>query len=333
MSDPILGFFHRWLQKMASRVDSLLVICLLKGEYNLPKNVLVLSLGKEGGAGRITYLWRFYKYIWQFRKQYSGVFIHMNPEYAILGGPFWRLWRKKILLWYVHKAVNLKLRLAEKLVHKIFTASKESFRLPSRKAEVVGHGIDTALFKPSTQYLNEELRMLTVGRISPSKDLKTLIWAVYELARGGVIMASLDIVGAPITKEDKDYLALLRQIVLDNNLSNVVSFLGPKIYSELPEIYLAHNLFVHASRTGSMDKVVLEALASGLPVLTSSAVYDKFPGIFKFNEADYRDLAQKIEENFLSGRIVYNEAGEKFVKENFNLDKLIDKIVSFLKRI
>ena len=55
--------------------------------------------------------------------------------------------QKKTLLWYTHKAVNWKLKLAEKLVDKIFTASKESFRLPSKKVEITGHGIDLEKFK------------------------------------------------------------------------------------------------------------------------------------------------------------------------------------------
>ena len=46
-NDSNLGFFHAWLQRIAAQVDSMIVLCLKKGEYQLPANVTVLSLGKE----------------------------------------------------------------------------------------------------------------------------------------------------------------------------------------------------------------------------------------------------------------------------------------------
>ena len=45
--DPVLGFFHTWLKELASRLESIEVICLEMGVFNLPKNVTVYSLGKE----------------------------------------------------------------------------------------------------------------------------------------------------------------------------------------------------------------------------------------------------------------------------------------------
>lgn len=47
VNDPILGFFHRWVEEFAKHFERITVICLQKGEYNLPANVKVFSLGKE----------------------------------------------------------------------------------------------------------------------------------------------------------------------------------------------------------------------------------------------------------------------------------------------
>jgi len=55
-NDPILGFFHRWIEEFAKYCQSIIVICLQKGEYNLPKNIKILSLGKEKGKSKIKYI-------------------------------------------------------------------------------------------------------------------------------------------------------------------------------------------------------------------------------------------------------------------------------------
>src|SRR3989344_7009072 len=63
-NDPILGFFHRWIEEFAKNFEKVTVICLEMCEHHLPKNVKVLSLGKEAGRSKFQYLFRFYKYIW-----------------------------------------------------------------------------------------------------------------------------------------------------------------------------------------------------------------------------------------------------------------------------
>src|SRR3990167_3022075 len=110
------------------------------------------------------------------RKNYDAVFVHMNPEYVVLGGLFWKLWNKKKYLWYVHKAVDWKLRLAEKFVEKIFTASLESCRLKSDKIVITGHGIDVNKFKSQSRYggtnlkSDGEFKIITAGRIAAVKN-------------------------------------------------------------------------------------------------------------------------------------------------------------------
>src|SRR3989344_232174 len=105
--DPILGFFHRWIEEFAKNFEKVTVVCLEKGEYNLPTNVKVLSLGKEERRSKAEYISRFYRYIWQERKNYDAVFVHMNQEYVLLGWKFWKLWGKKIFLWRNHARGSL----------------------------------------------------------------------------------------------------------------------------------------------------------------------------------------------------------------------------------
>lgn len=298
-NDPILGFFHRWLEGFAKNVEKLTVICLEKGEYELPENVKVLSLGKEGGRSRIKYLFNFYRYIWRERKNYDAVFVHMNPEYVILGWADWKILGKKIALWYVHKYVSLKLRIAKKLADEIFTASRESFRLPSKKISILGHGIDTEFFKPDLLAKSKDVfRILSVSRISRTKNIEKMILVVAELKKitQQHKSAELAIVGSPVTAEDEKYLEKIKKTAEDLNLGGIVNFLGAKTQDEALREYQKSNLFLNFSSTGSLDKAVLEAMSSGVNILTSNeAFFEMLPkeNIIK-HDADASAIVQKI---------------------------------------
>src|SRR3989344_7232103 len=138
VNDPILGFFHRWIEEFAKHCERVHVICLKEGAHHLPPNVTVHSLGKESGRSRLKYLLRFFRLVWSLRREYDAVFVHMTPEYVLLGGLLWRLWNKRVVLWYVHRQSTFALQLAAHLVHKIATSAKGSISVRSRKIAVVG---------------------------------------------------------------------------------------------------------------------------------------------------------------------------------------------------
>lgn len=73
---------------------------------------------------RLTYARRFRALIKNYVREYDEVFVHMNPEYIVLGGLFWRMHGKRIVLWYVHKSVTMWLRLAEILCNRIGTGNR-----------------------------------------------------------------------------------------------------------------------------------------------------------------------------------------------------------------
>jgi glycosyltransferase involved in cell wall biosynthesis len=248
--DPALGFFHRWVEEFAAHADKIVIICLRKGNYDLPKHVEVIALGEK---------WRFLRALevcsiaFGRRADYEAVFVHMNPEYLVAAGWFWRLLGKRTALWYAHKSVNLKLRIAAKLANVIFTASKESFRLQSKKVQVIGHGIDADMFSPDSSVPRGE-HLLSVGRLMPSKRHDRAIRIAAEEGR------ELRIIGDGPERARLESLA--------QEIGATVSFLGPLSQKSLPDEYRRAHAFLHTSETGSLDKVVLEALACGCPIRT-----------------------------------------------------------------
>ncbi len=254
--DPVLGFFVRWIEEFSKHVEQVEVICLKMGECNFPKNVRVHSLGKErGAASRAAYAWRFLSLIWKLRHEYDAVFVHMNPEYVVLGGLFWRLWSKHVALWYTHKNVDLKLRIATSLSNTILTASKESFRLRNRKVRIMGHGIDTDFFSPGSNVVRGDW-LLSVGRLMPSKRHDLAISSAFREGR------ELRIVGEGPEQPRLEAFA--------RKLGAQVRFLGGMDQSHVRDEYRKASCLIHTSETGSLDKVVLEALACGLQVKTNN---------------------------------------------------------------
>lgn len=251
--DSDLGFFVRWIEEFAKRTEHVEVICLREGKHAFPANVHVHSLGKEKSVSRIKYILYFYAYIWHLRNDYDVVFVHMNPEYVVLGSLFWRLWHKRIALWYTHKSVNLKLRTAAAFADIIFTASKESFRIRNKKVHAMGHGIDTDFFSPDTNIVRGDW-MLSVGRLMKSKRHDLAIRKAVEEGR------ELRIAGEGPERQPLE--------ALGHELGATVHFLGGLTQIELRDEYRRASYLVHTSETGSLDKVVLEALACGLPVRT-----------------------------------------------------------------
>ena len=71
--DDVLGTYHRWIEEIANHFERVTVICLEEGEYDLPSNVEVFSLGKETGVSRVRYIVHFYKYVWGMRRKYDSV--------------------------------------------------------------------------------------------------------------------------------------------------------------------------------------------------------------------------------------------------------------------
>ncbi|VAW32280.1 hypothetical protein MNBD_CPR01-599, partial [hydrothermal vent metagenome] len=218
-------------------------------------------------------------------------FVHMNPEYLILSGWLWRLTGRRTVLWYTHKSVNLKLRIATFFTNAICTASRESFRIKSNKVHVVGHGIDLEHFTQkthntpaqSTDKTRIPLNVLTVGRLSQTKRIMEMLSA-FDILFARRQPFTFTIAGAPATKADIEYEKIVRNTVAKSAYAKRVTFLGAIAHKDIPRILKENNIFLNLSTTGSMDKAVLEALATGIPVVTTNIAFRELlapvPGLF-----------------------------------------------------
>ena len=333
------GFTYNWVKKLGEKLEELYVITWQKSDRgDLPKNIEIISLPNN----------KFFKiFVLQFRllkilPKVDGVFCHQNPEYTILIGPLAKIFRKRIISWYTHKAVNWRRRLMELLADKILTASSLSFRKPffPNKVEVTGHGIDINYFcKSPYKHKDEKFHIISVGRISPIKNYETLIKAidilVNEKNKNNI---ELIILGSAVLKSDNEYLRKIKKLSESENLIrgkyHYIEIVGRGIpYRDITTTYWNSDLMVNLSQTGSVDKAVLEAMACETLVLTSN---EAFKDILKderlmFKPRDYNDLADKII-NLMNlsdeGKKKIGQSLRKAVVDNHNLDKLVGKILA-----
>mgnify|MGYP001613379497 CR=1 FL=1 len=336
--DPLTGFVFTWMEKLASKLEKLYVICQEKGDASgLPQNVELHSFGKEKGYGKIRQGFALFALSFSLAKKCDGFFVHMHPIYAIITWLPAKLRGQKIALWYTHKSVDTKLKIAHALIDTVFTASKESFRLPSKKVRVVGHGIDLNKFKVKSEkfQVGDKFRIVSVGRISPVKDYETLIKAVEILVNHKNLKdIEVEIYGRVGLPEHQAYLNSLVEFVRNAELEDYIKFQGELNYDYVDEVYQEADLFVNLSATGSIDKAVLEAAASAVLVTTSNEAFQKplsqISPLFVFQKDNPVQLAEKIREIKVLPAGKKNELGRSlrsWVEREHNLDNLIGLIV------
>lgn len=335
--DDVLGFFHVWLAALAERAGALTVLALSVGRHDLPRNVEVVSLGKERGAGRWRRAAAVLRESVRRRGSYDAVLVHMNPEYVVLAGGLWRLLGKRVGLWYTHREVTWKLRVAEKLVHVAMTAAEESFRLPSGKLRVLGHGIDVEAFRCPPRRPAGLLRIVSVGRLTPIKRCEILIEAASLLAARSPRRFSVSFVGRPAVPSDAAYAEKLEDLVRARGLGGTVSFRGSVPYPDMPSVYCGADISVNLAPTGGIDKAVLESMAAGaIPIVANRAFAPYFgarAGRLLLAGDDPEDLARAIGEIMelpLEEREAVGRELAETARERAGLDRLVNRMLAFL---
>lgn len=129
--------------------------------------------------------------------------------------------------------------------------------------EVVPYGVDVSEFIPRKQFRainkGEQIRLLFVGSFNQRKGLSYLLQAVSELQKEGNNL-SLTLCGRGIM----DYEMLDHFYIKELNVKNDI----PK--SDLVKLMHESDLFVFPSLCEGFGLVLLEAMATGLPVITTN---------------------------------------------------------------
>lgn len=334
IDDPVLGFFHGWIDHLSYRFDSIKVVALSKGVYSFQKNVEVVSLGKEFGSNKIIQVFRLYSYFFNFLPNIDGIFVHMAPEYVQAIYPINLFFKKPIIMWYAHIKVSQIALWALSKVDKILTPSKESFSFNSNKVIASGHGVDTEIFKPLYLLPQKVPVIMALSRISRVKRLEVFIESLRILRNVHPELSfQAIIVGDPILPQDLDYEKELHELADKYGLGSFLEWKGAVKNNETPQLYNLASVFVRLQGGGGFGKTELEAMACGTPVVLSTDVHNnkllEFANDLYFREDDARACAENIYRvlcwNNLQ-RDSYAKLARGIVVENHNLEKLADRI-------
>ncbi|KAF2753409.1 glycosyltransferase [Pseudovirgaria hyperparasitica] len=160
-------------------------------------------------------------------------------------------------------------------VHTIFYPSGmvreylEKAGAPMSKTFHLGRGVDTALFRPEARDMNfrktiaphGEIILLCVGRIAPEKGFGFLAEVVQRLDAAGSHFKMVITGGNQNPAVEEDVQKLFKSV------EHRVVFTGFRKGAALACVYASADLFLHCSITETFGLVVLEAMASGLPVV------------------------------------------------------------------
>jgi len=332
-NDDHRGFFIDWLKEFGKKFDEVYVITVAGGTFSLPDNIHVYSLGKDRGTNKFVQAIRFYGILVRLLPKSVGVFAHASAIFVVASWPLAFVFRKKIVLWYLHRSVTFRLKLAEIMCYKIVTAAKESLKFTSDKIVETGHGIRVEEFETARDWnKKEQLKILSVGRISKIKNYETLLKAAAILKIKGIDF-NVTIVGQPVMSSDTDYLNYLKSLQNELGLQKEVQFIGSVPYHQMPSLNKSADIVVGLTPNGGIDKALLEGMASGCIALTSNTVNKKYFGSYAekliFKHGSPESLTNKIlalEELSMEEKNQISRFLVDMIKEKHNLKNLAETI-------
>lgn len=210
-------------------------------------------------------------------------------------------------------------------------ARKICFQNALNKEEVIlmKQGRDARKQNPSSPVF-----LLYLSRIHPKKGLIFLIEAIRGLRPDIKIKVKLIIAGPP---EDIQYFKKVKKGIKKYNLEKHVDIIGMVYAEKKKRIFEKADIFILPSADDSKPLALLEAMACGVPVITTASC--KMPEIN--NKMGYvvkrepKGIARAITQ-LVENRNRANEMGEnahRYVLDNFTWDKATTKLLTIIEEI
>ena len=343
--DPILGATVAKLRALAARCEELIVITDRIGVHDLPENCTLHTFGARTKFGRGLRYMRALVPLLASRRRPDALIAHMCPIYLVLAAPLAKIVRMPLGMWYTHWAIDWELRVATALADVALSVDRRSYPIDRPKVLGIGHGIDVTEFaaRDAAPPGNGVLRLLALGRTSPSKGFATLVRAC-ALARGEGLALRVEIHGASTTDEERRHRRELEALIEAEGLVGIVSVGQPVARPQVPPLVRGVDAVVNTTWSqpagGALDKVVYEAAACAVPVLACNPYFDAFLGDLPldllFASDDDADLARILLEFGAADTERREAAGRELrrrVEVGHSTDSWADAVVATVRRL
>jgi glycosyltransferase involved in cell wall biosynthesis len=199
---------------------------------------------------------------------------------------------------------------------------------------VIPNACDTDFFANFELRQFEKLKIVYTGRFVTQKQPLAVIEALQILKKRGIDFEMSFIGNGPLLNK-------MNRAIKYNKLQKEVKILGWKTLEEIKQIYAKSNLFVMPSKAEGMSVAIIEAMASGLFVLTSKEA-NKYNLVKSFiNGIVIENISSKIIADeilnyyynfFLKKKNIPSEEIESLVS-NYNWDSIVEMYLNYLKKI
>jgi sugar transferase (PEP-CTERM/EpsH1 system associated) len=211
--------------------------------------------------------------------------------------------------------------------------------VPESKLILIPNGVDIECFRPGKEHAlrtdlgiaQDEFVVGTVGRLDPIKNHEGLVHAVRMLHEQGY-KVRLVIIG------DGPNRSRIETILKSSNIEDRVLLLGAR--TDVASLYRTFDTFVLNSVAEGMSNTLLEAMASGLPIVCTAVggsvelVCDGDSGVL-VEPGDDGALAKAIQKYMDSSetRTDYGRRARKIAIENFSLDRMVSRYVDLYESV
>ncbi|MBD9357771.1 TIGR03088 family PEP-CTERM/XrtA system glycosyltransferase [Methylomonas albis] len=314
------------------------------------QDVIVHQLHKPPGQD-----WASFYSVYRLLKQWQPAIVHTRNlaaiEYqicALLAGVPYRVhsehgwdvfdpdgsnikyqWLRRILGLIIHRVIPLSQHLQDYLLTRV--------GIPAKKITRICNGVDTKIFYPRMGKrrvpeaclldLDQKLVIGTVGRMHGVKDQLTLVLAFIDACEKSpefAKIARLFLIGdGPLRAE---------AIELLNTASLIDKVWLPGERNDIPEILRSLDIFVLPSKAEGISNTILEAMASGLPVIATRVggnpelVLDAQTGCLVEKE-DVEGLSCAMQDLVVDDdkRRRLGEASVRRIQTEFSIDSMVDR--------
>jgi glycosyltransferase involved in cell wall biosynthesis/predicted nucleotidyltransferase len=144
----------------------------------------------------------------------------------------------------------------------------ENYQIVTDKITVIPNGVSDVFIKSKLkrENKNDSFIISTVARITKQKRLEIIIQAVRSLVDEG-FKIKLKIIGGDYY--DNTYFQFLQEQILKHRISENIEIIGFITQLELSKIYAESVLYVQSSYYESQGVAIIEAMTTGLPIVTT----------------------------------------------------------------